>query len=92
VANYYSGRDRQVIKTSTAVAPAPGIQIQNSRSHLPGFFARRDGAQRVVALLIVVEILEAGKLTLQVSTIPKGHEVEILLPGAVRSCGITNSG
>jgi len=78
VANYYSRRNRQVIKSSAAVAPAVGMQIQNTRSYLPGFFARSDAVQRIVAPLIVVEILEAREFALQVSIIPKGNDVEIL--------------
>jgi len=60
--------------------PAVGIEIYNLRSCLPGSFARCVTAQRIMAELIVVEILEARKFDLQVANIPKRYEVQVLSP------------
>ena len=62
------------------ILPAVGIEIYNLRSILPGFLTGCVTVQRIMATLVVVEILEANKFALQVASIPKGYEVEILSP------------
>jgi hypothetical protein len=56
------------------------MQSYNLRSYVPGFLTGCVTVQREVAALVVVEILEAKKFALQVASIPKGYEVEIISP------------
>jgi len=60
--------------------PAVGMKIYNVRSYLPGSFTGCITVQRIMAALVVIEILEAKEFVLQVARIPKRYEVEILSP------------
>ena len=77
VANYKLSRARQVVQASAMTLPAVGMKIYNVRSYLPGSFTGCITVQRIMAALVVIEILEAKEFTLQVASIPKGHEVQI---------------
>lgn len=58
--------------------PAVGFEIYNLRSILPVFLTGCVTVQRIMAALVVVEIFEARKFSLQVTSIPKRYKVEIL--------------
>ena len=69
-----------MIQAFAMTLPAVGVYIYNLRSYLSRAFTGCFTVQRVMAPLVVVEILEAEKLVLQVASIPKRYEVEILPP------------
>jgi hypothetical protein len=71
VANHKLSRARQVVQASAMTLPAVGMKIYNVRSYLPGSFAGCITVQRIMAALVVVEILEINKFPLQIASIPK---------------------
>ncbi len=56
------------------------MQIYNLRSYLPGSFTGCVTVQRMMAALVVVELRKTEQFALQVASIPKRYEVEILSP------------
>ena len=60
--------------------PAVGMKIYSVRSYLPGSFTGCVTVQRIMAALVVVEILEINKFALQIASIPKRYQVEVLSP------------
>ncbi len=56
------------------------MQIYNLRSYLPGSFTGCVTVQRIMAALVVVELRKTEQFALQVASIPKRYEVEILSP------------